>query len=137
MVDNQPISADARLRPAGTPVTAGQGKPLRHWTKAELDEALATAAADSGYSVEEIAAEADRRVRVKSERQYSKPLTSMTDGELRYEIKVSDADTTYNNGLRLELERRGTIAQARSMRNVGVASMLIAIAAAVVAVLND
>ena len=44
------------------------GKALRNWTKKELDEALATNAPHISYSVQQIAAEADRRDRVKAER---------------------------------------------------------------------
>jgi hypothetical protein len=130
-------------------MSSNDGKPLRHWTKAELDEALATNASHISYSVQEIAAEADRRDQVKAERRLSRSwrssdrtsptpkLDKMTDEQLKNKIKMSATNTTRYNDLRQELERRRAVAQARATRNVGIVTFLIALVAVVVAVLND
>jgi hypothetical protein len=55
-------------RKAGIAMSTTSHKPLRDWTKKELNEALATNAPHVSYSVQQIAAEADRRDRVRAER---------------------------------------------------------------------
>jgi hypothetical protein len=130
-------------------MSSSHSKPLRHWTNAELDDALATNASQTSCSVQEIAAEADRRDRVKAERRLSrswrpsdrtspKPLLEkMTEEQLKYKIKMSATNTTRYNHLRQELERRRAVAQARATRNLGIVTVVIALLAVVVAVLND
>jgi hypothetical protein len=98
--------------------------------------------------VQEIAAAADRRARVKavrrlsrssrpSERTSPKPLLDkMTDEQVKYKFKMSAPNTTRYNHLRQELERRRAVAQERATRNLGIVTVLLALLAVVV-VLND